>query len=441
MLLFNEGVPGAGKSYDAVAMHILPAIQARRIVYARLNGLNHERIAAHLSMDVEEVRGLLRLVKSADVAVTFRAVRDDDGEFIIPPDFRNALIVIDEVHEFYTAAREKLPEEVEQFFAIQRHYGLDVVLITQWYKRMHTALRARIERKNVFQKLTVMGRPNSYRMTFYQTIAPDKYEKVGGVTRDYDPKIFALYSGVADGGVSTETYSAGGMNLWKSMMPKLIAAGVATAVGAYVLVHFFTSGGGFVKEAAPVGSTKSATVTQPDSVESFARMPGKGLGVTEADAVPRGKPSKTEGMTPEQAYVWELGERARVRVAAVLGSPGHEWGLIEWRPNNGEPLDSLTTRQLQSMGVKVERTPYGFKLSAHDQVLVATLWPINQPLRPQRAELYRLDDPANGGGVSPGAASVASSAGATTAIGTGGAGLQYAETAKYGAMGVGASPR
>ncbi|RNK90483.1 hypothetical protein C9400_18860, partial [Xanthomonas vasicola pv. vasculorum] len=34
MLVFNEGVPRAGKSYDAVKHHILPAIKKGRRVFA-----------------------------------------------------------------------------------------------------------------------------------------------------------------------------------------------------------------------------------------------------------------------------------------------------------------------------------------------------------------------------------------------------------------------
>ncbi|RWA38908.1 hypothetical protein C5H14_11335 [Xylella fastidiosa] len=43
MLVFNEGVPRSGKSYDAVKHHILPALREGRRVYARLNGLRDVR--------------------------------------------------------------------------------------------------------------------------------------------------------------------------------------------------------------------------------------------------------------------------------------------------------------------------------------------------------------------------------------------------------------
>lgn len=73
--------------------------------------------------------------------------------------------MIDEVHEFYVAQRNQLPEEVENFFALIGQNGGDVLIMTQWINRVHQAVRARIERKNVFQKLTAVGLKSRYRVT------------------------------------------------------------------------------------------------------------------------------------------------------------------------------------------------------------------------------------------------------------------------------------
>ena len=59
MLVFNEGVPRSGKSYDAVLSHILPALKSGRVVYARVNGLNPDKIADYLGLSPAIVRDLL----------------------------------------------------------------------------------------------------------------------------------------------------------------------------------------------------------------------------------------------------------------------------------------------------------------------------------------------------------------------------------------------
>lgn len=79
MLVFNEGVPRSGKSYDAVLTHILPALKSGRVVYARVNGLNHEKIADYLGLNIAIVRDLLRYVATPDVITTFQARKNGAG--------------------------------------------------------------------------------------------------------------------------------------------------------------------------------------------------------------------------------------------------------------------------------------------------------------------------------------------------------------------------
>lgn len=45
MLIFHEGLPRSGKSYEAMVRHIIPALQKGRHVWAYIEGLNHARIA------------------------------------------------------------------------------------------------------------------------------------------------------------------------------------------------------------------------------------------------------------------------------------------------------------------------------------------------------------------------------------------------------------
>jgi zona occludens toxin len=111
----------------------------------------------------------------------------------------NALFVVDEAHEFYVASREAINPAIEQFFALCGQNGMDGVLMSQWYRRLHSSVRARIERKNVFQKLTAVGMTGKYLVTRFHTTTPDRFEKVGSDTCTYDPAIFPLYKGYADG--------------------------------------------------------------------------------------------------------------------------------------------------------------------------------------------------------------------------------------------------
>jgi zona occludens toxin len=92
MLVFNEGVPRSGKSYDAVRSHILQALKKGRKVFARLNGLKHEAIAQYLQMRLADVQALLIHVPSEDVPRLHEMVEP------------GCLVVIDECHDFYVAS-------------------------------------------------------------------------------------------------------------------------------------------------------------------------------------------------------------------------------------------------------------------------------------------------------------------------------------------------
>ncbi|MCC7635363.1 zonular occludens toxin domain-containing protein [Stenotrophomonas rhizophila] len=402
MLVFNEGVPRAGKSYDAVKNHILPAIKKGRRVYARLNGLRHDKIAKHLAMSEIDVQKLLVCVDTKDVAGTFACVQDESGKWCIPDEFKDALVVIDEVHEFYVNERKPLPPAVENFWALLGQNGGDGVIMTQWINRLHSAVKARIERKNTFQKLTVVGAKTRYRVTFFHTTSPGKFEKVGGQTLKYDPAIFPLYDGYAPGAENTEVYEEGGKSVWAAMGMR---AAIFVVLGAVGLVAFL----GFFKKSEPAEAP--ATAAQGASAGAQAGLGGVGLASASsvAAAVPVPKPDPLADLTSEQRYVAGLSEKARIRLAMLAQVDGQNRASIHWISNDsGEVIEELDIRQLRSLGFAVEVKTYGVRLSVGKHVMVATAWPMQKPIREKDARLYNL----SGDGAGAGPASVASGGGA-----------------------------
>lgn len=403
MLVFSEGVPRSGKSYDAVKNHILPALTAGRRVYARLNGLNHERIAEYLKLPLERVQELLIHVPTDQVRATFVASPDQDtGQWLIDDKFKNALVVIDEVHEFYIGGtREPLPPAIEQFFALHGHYGMDVLTMTQFYKRVHTAIRYRIERKNTFQKLSALGSKGEslYRETAYQTVAPDKFEKVAASTKKYDAKIFPLYHGIVggtDSDVQQDVYSGGRVSVWKALGWRAAIIIPAGIFSIWFLIHFFTSGGASIvkSDKVRIGHARSIGVDQGEAIPgnspapAAARAPMPGAPVA-APAQPPPPPDPLAKMTPEQRYVWELSKSARIRYIGSMGSTsGFAAGVLEWLDSSEVTKDRLTLDQVRALGVDVVEHPYGVRLEAAGQVLVATAWPRNAPIRDVAPRLY-----------------------------------------------------
>lgn len=401
MLVFNEGVPRAGKSYDAVKNHILPALKKRRRVYARLNGLQHDKIADYLKMSREEVRDLLHVVETKDVADTFVCTRDQDtGQWVIPDEFKDSLIVIDEVHEFYVNERMPLPPQVENFFALLGQNGGDAVIMTQWIQRLHSAVKARIEKKHSFQKLSAVGMEGSYLVTYYQTIAAGKFEKIGSEKKKYDPAIFSLYHGYAPGAENVEVYKEGGKTVWAALAVKGVFFLLIAVVGGIVFVNFFLSGNN--AEADKKAKT-TAYVERP----SQSSTP-----VANAPKLP--PPDPYRDMTPEQRYLIDLCEKGRIRLQARAEVAGEVKAWIEWIDTNGLPIESLDLDQIRALGWMVLPVPYGIRLKANDHVLIATAWPHQQPVRDTDQRLYNLSDTSAVAGVASAASDVGGGAGATS---------------------------
>lgn len=382
MLVFNEGMPRAGKSYDAVKSHILPALAAGRRVYARLNGLDHDKIAAHLSLPIERVRELLVLVPSADVQRVFSAVNDPAHGWTIPAHLKDALFVIDECHEFYVADRLPISPAFEQFFSLHGQNGMDGVLMSQYYRRLHSSVRCRIERKNVFQKLTAVKMKGSYLVSRYHATAPEKFELVTAETCRYDPAIFPLYSGYAPGAGNVEVYEAGGASVWRRVGRVAIFVVPLVLLGLYVLVHFFSGSGGMVRHraaapaAAPLSSAGRASAA-PGGVLPIVAGGGNKAGSLVAE-IPE---SEFKQMPDEVAYVFRLCSQARARLAAVGKDKAGDFGVIEW-PNSGADsgvLDRLTFAQIRAMGVGIKVAAYGVRLWYRKTVVIVTSWPLAPP--------------------------------------------------------------
>lgn len=388
MLVFNEGVPRSGKSYDAVLSHILPALKSGRVVYARVNGLNHEKIADYLGLNVSIVRDLLREVATADVLKTFQAYKNAAGEWAVADELKNALFVVDEAHEFYVASREAINPAIEQFFALCGQNGMDGVLMSQWYRRLHSSVRARIERKNVFQKLTAVGMTGKYLVTRFHTTTPDRFEKVGSDTCSYDPAVFPLYKGYADGASNVAVYKAGGKTVWHKLRKWAFIMVPLVLVGVYVLHSFFGGTAGVVrpKPQPPVSSVVPVAPVPPG--ETVAK--GKPL-----EAASSLHPSiDTKGMPPAVAYVFDLTSQGRPRLVGWIDmEEGRGAGLIEWREDQGHVLDRMTIDQLRSMGVTVDRYPYGIKVGYKGHVFVATSWPVDMPGTDAQANLAAANRP------------------------------------------------
>ncbi len=205
MLIFHEGLPRSGKSYEAMVKHVLPALKNGRKVFAYVEGLNHEKIAVINEQPLEEIQSLLIQITREQVPEIYKHVE------------KNSLVLIDELQNFWPNSRGKLSDEMMKFVSEHGHDGIDIIMMGQSFKDCHNAWRRRTERKVQFFKLSAVGRDSNYNWTAYQAIPDDKgevnYKKVDTGIGKYDSKYFGIYKSHTSDDVNKDHYKDSRFNI------------------------------------------------------------------------------------------------------------------------------------------------------------------------------------------------------------------------------------
>ncbi|MBJ92454.1 MAG: hypothetical protein CL577_07610 [Alteromonadaceae bacterium] len=262
MIIFHEGLPRSGKSYEALVKWIIPAIKKGRKVYARINGLNYEKIAELCEITVERCQELLIHIPKEQVMTIYEHVTND------------ALVIIDELQNFFPNGRQNLTPEMIAFIAEHGHKGLDIVTMGQAHSDCHAKWRNRTERKIQFLKLTMLGLEKRYQWTSYQGIndakGAIKFVKSNTGTATYDEKYFGAYASHEDDTENKGNLADARLNVFSS---KALRYGVpfaifAAAYAVYFLVGFFTPSAEQPKQAQTATQPQQASVQAPNGLQT-----------------------------------------------------------------------------------------------------------------------------------------------------------------------------
>jgi zona occludens toxin len=273
------GKPGDGKSYAAVHMCILPALQQGRSLFTNIP-INEELARIELSLREDHY------IKCID-----KEKLEKSDLFDIPG---GTLIVLDEVWRYWKKEERKPDTEDEKFFAEHRHkvgrmpgidgmLSQDIVLITQNTNEIPTWIKGRIASTYKVVKLTAVGADNRFRVDVYrgaQGERPAKDSFISASLGRYSSDVWRYYQshtlGDTSGGISAGTLEAGPsakVSIWKN--PQLRLYMVVSIIAATLLIYRFgfTDSGLFSSAKAspspshfePV-STKSHSVAVVPSV-------------------------------------------------------------------------------------------------------------------------------------------------------------------------------
>lgn len=321
--MFNEGLPGSGKSYDCVSRHIAKALREGRPVDAYVEGLDHDKIAAVLELPPERVRELLRYVAEEDVMKLPALARD------------NGLVVIDELQNFFPTGRQKLSPEWTKFITEHRHRGLDILGMGQVLTDVHKLWRGRCKFKAVFNKLDAVGMEHRYNVQLWTATAPERYTKTSDTIEKYDPRWFGSYASVKNDAIQTSNYKDSRASIWNTQLFRfgLPVAGLGALWGVWQLYQFFS--GGAVKPVAKPAAAASAPA--PAVAPAKPQTPAPVRQVVTKAPLP---------------FVMELNQKYRPRLAGYYTYGTGQDGVIEWWDDD-KLIERLTFAQIRRLGSAV----------------------------------------------------------------------------------------
>lgn len=186
MILCYEGTPGSGKSYDAVKK-IIDNLKLGRVVYTNIDGMG--------DADCREFIKVLTGLDDFDLANKLFYYHPNDVHNVYPTIKHNAFLVIDEAHKWFNARNYQDPKNkaFADWCSTQRHFGYDVLLITQDIGKIDSQVRTNIEWTYRYKKINFFGKliSNSYTCNVFQEDASGK--PLRNVKKSYDKNIFRCY--------------------------------------------------------------------------------------------------------------------------------------------------------------------------------------------------------------------------------------------------------
>ncbi|MFA0570311.1 zonular occludens toxin domain-containing protein [Vibrio gallaecicus] len=228
------GRPGGGKSYEAVAFQVIPALKSGRKVITNLP-LQIEHFVAVLG---EEVRDLIVVIDGqlndfGSVERPFSKVSDYSDEWRNEKG-QGPLYVVDEAH--MTLPNRSLNTEILEWYSLHRHYGVDIILVTQNLRKIHRDIKDMIEVTYKCAKNTALGSNNTYTR---KVLSGANGDTVNTSIRKYEQAYFPFYkSHTASNSSVTEAMAADIVPLWKRW--PVIGSILFFIVGISITVYAWT---------------------------------------------------------------------------------------------------------------------------------------------------------------------------------------------------------
>ena len=244
MIELYEGVPGSGKSYHAICEKFLPWVKQGRRLYIAVDGIYLDRLSLFTGIDLETLEQQITIWKdSVEVLQAFPHVEPGSA------------VIIDEAQTVFRSM-QKVEPGLLRWLETHRHYGVDILLMSQDFRQMSQGVTRLIEATVKFRKLAFVGLSKKYQGKVRGN--PEDHEVIRAFVGTYSPAIYAYYSSYASTAIREEKRSH---TVFKSAR---VAIGIAAGLFALTLMVW--------RPWSSLGSTKPTPAGSP-SVPSIASGP------------------------------------------------------------------------------------------------------------------------------------------------------------------------
>jgi zona occludens toxin len=186
------GKPGGGKSYEAVKNHVIPALEQKRKVVTNLP----LQIEHFEDVYGEEIASLIEVVEyNFHEYGTIRPFSKAE-DFLKYDDWKNekgqgVFFVIDECH--LSMPNGKVTPQTTallEYLSMHRHYGHDILLITQNFKKVHRDIRDMVNLVYRAIKKSFNGQDSEYILKIHEGCTTTV---VNTKERAYESHVFKFY--------------------------------------------------------------------------------------------------------------------------------------------------------------------------------------------------------------------------------------------------------
>ncbi|MDN3393301.1 zonular occludens toxin domain-containing protein [Pseudoalteromonas sp. APC 3691] len=260
-----QGKPGGGKSYEAVVNHIIPTVtQDKRKVVTNLP-LNVDKfceVYGEFCRDLIEIvdgefhnYGGKRPFSTKDFFLKYQDWQNEKGQKVY--------FFVDECHlAMPSTGTEK---ELTEFFSMHRHYGFDIMLITQNFRKVNRDIKDMIQLTYRCIKKAHMGQNHLYILKVHDGVGTSPSTVFSTNEREYDKKYFPFYTSHTKNSESVEEATTKDIKKWYNHW-SIWGAAITIPIGLFVMIGALSGGESLEEKAKNIKDTQSSQPVQPSTV-------------------------------------------------------------------------------------------------------------------------------------------------------------------------------